>query len=368
MPPVSKSTPPGDFDPYSEWLGIAAHERPVDHYRLLGLPRFENDQGRILAAADHWMATVRKQQIGKRVAYTQQLLNELSSAKLCLLDPKSKAEYDTRLIEATRNKLGIAPADEAALRRQNNALWMHGASLPKIVVDNDDDGPSELPWVTMMVMFTGFAMAAIVIFVVVYTRLSAQRVATEEAKNPPRVIVVKQPAAPIPEVPLAPNELQQDGAGNLNFAFDKATLVGDASLLDSPLGQVIGQLRTPGDGAQWLFRGVSAGYFLVEVEYLPLAGPKGRVEIEVVAADTEPQKRAFSLRQNQVDENAKDVAAARQKAMQTPIVDRYSVMIKKKGTCTITLRPAESLSDKEGLRVKSVTIRANRLKSTQGSP
>jgi hypothetical protein len=374
MPPVSKTAASKAtasavaFDPYAEWLGIAAHERPVDHYRLLGLPRFENDPTRIQGAADHWMATVRKQQIGKRATYTQQLLNELSSAKLCLLNPQSKADYDTRLIESTRKQLGISPKDEAEFRLKNDSLWMHGASLPKIIVEADDEEPGELPWVTMIVMFTGFAMAAIIVWAVVYTRMSAQQTATEEAKNPPRVVVIEKAAVPIPETPLAPNELQQDAAGNLTFVFDKATLVGGAAIVDSPQGQVISQLQTPDDCAQWTFRGVSAGYFLVEVEYLPLSGPnKGKVEIEIVAADTEPQKRTFSLRQNQVDEDAADASTTRQKATETPIVDRYSLMIKKKGTCTMTLRPAEALSG-EGLRVKSVTIRANRLKPAEPTP
>ena len=40
-----------DFDPYWQWLGIAPHEQPADHYRLLGLPRYENDPAKIAAAA-----------------------------------------------------------------------------------------------------------------------------------------------------------------------------------------------------------------------------------------------------------------------------------------------------------------------------
>mgnify|MGYP001446848472 CR=1 FL=1 len=32
-----------DFDPYHKWLGIPPHDQPADHYRLLGIERFEND-------------------------------------------------------------------------------------------------------------------------------------------------------------------------------------------------------------------------------------------------------------------------------------------------------------------------------------
>ena len=55
-----------EFDPYQQWLGIAPHERPADHYRLLGLPRFETDVERIARAADERMALVRSYQTGPR--------------------------------------------------------------------------------------------------------------------------------------------------------------------------------------------------------------------------------------------------------------------------------------------------------------
>ena len=31
------------FDPYYRWLGIPPGEQPPDHYRLLGIERFEAD-------------------------------------------------------------------------------------------------------------------------------------------------------------------------------------------------------------------------------------------------------------------------------------------------------------------------------------
>src|SRR5687768_8561426 len=93
------------FDPYREWLGIEPHERPVDHYRLLGLARFERDAARIAAAADERMALVRRFQVGPRAIHTQKLLNELSAARLCLLSGTDKAAYDARLRTA-----GVPPA------------------------------------------------------------------------------------------------------------------------------------------------------------------------------------------------------------------------------------------------------------------
>ena len=42
------------FDPYHEWLGIRPEEHPVDHYRLLGIARFESDAAVISNAADYY--------------------------------------------------------------------------------------------------------------------------------------------------------------------------------------------------------------------------------------------------------------------------------------------------------------------------
>lgn len=86
-----------DFDPYHRWLGIAPEHRPPDHYQLLGIPRFESDADVIASAADRQMAHVRSYQSGRHSATTQRLLNELATARVCLLSPDQKAVYDERL-------------------------------------------------------------------------------------------------------------------------------------------------------------------------------------------------------------------------------------------------------------------------------
>ena len=88
------------FDPYHKWLGIAPDEQPADHYRLLGIKRFESDPDVIQHAADQRMAHVRTFQAGKRAAESQQILNEVAAARICLLDSEKKAEYDVGLSSA----------------------------------------------------------------------------------------------------------------------------------------------------------------------------------------------------------------------------------------------------------------------------
>lgn len=55
------------FDPYHKWPGIAPKDQPPNHYRLLGIELFEDD------------------------------CDELAAARVCLLKPEGKAEYDARL-------------------------------------------------------------------------------------------------------------------------------------------------------------------------------------------------------------------------------------------------------------------------------
>lgn len=85
------------FDPYRKWLGIPEADQPPHHYRLLGVGLFEDDADTIATAADRQMAHIRTFQIGPHSAVSQKLLNELSAARLTLLDEKKKAAYDRQL-------------------------------------------------------------------------------------------------------------------------------------------------------------------------------------------------------------------------------------------------------------------------------
>ena len=85
------------FDPLYKWLGIPPSEQPVNHYRLLGVVMFESDADVIAAAADRQMAHVKSFAMGRYASESQQLLNELARARVCLLNVERKAAYDQRL-------------------------------------------------------------------------------------------------------------------------------------------------------------------------------------------------------------------------------------------------------------------------------
>ncbi len=99
------------FNGYHVWLGIPANEQPPNHYRLLGIAVFETDLDVIDHASDRQMAHVRTFQSGRHQALSQQILNELANARLCLLNAPRKAEYDEQL----RGKLDSLPKAAAVL-------------------------------------------------------------------------------------------------------------------------------------------------------------------------------------------------------------------------------------------------------------
>lgn len=85
------------FDAYHKWLGIQPAEQPPDHYRLLGVARFESDREVLAAAADRQMAHVKSFAAGQYAAASQTLLNELAKARVTLLNALQKEAYDRRL-------------------------------------------------------------------------------------------------------------------------------------------------------------------------------------------------------------------------------------------------------------------------------
>ena len=89
-----------DFNPYLKWLGIPLKDQPPHHYRLLGVEPFEADADIIERAADRQMTYIRSLQNGEHAKAAQNLLNEISAAKVCLLNAESRQAYDHTLRKA----------------------------------------------------------------------------------------------------------------------------------------------------------------------------------------------------------------------------------------------------------------------------
>jgi hypothetical protein len=93
------------FDPYYEWLGIPPDEQPADHYRLLGIRRFESNSNVIENAAERQLLLLKTFQNGPQGPLTQRLMNEVSAARVCLLHERKRAEYDAEL----KGTSGVTP-------------------------------------------------------------------------------------------------------------------------------------------------------------------------------------------------------------------------------------------------------------------
>ena len=102
------------FDPYRKWLGIPSHEQPPNHYRLLGIGLFESDPDVIASAADRQMSHVRSFLSGQYAGMAQFVLNELAAARMCLLDPQQKAQYDLWLQQAMPMERQMPPLSRMA--------------------------------------------------------------------------------------------------------------------------------------------------------------------------------------------------------------------------------------------------------------
>lgn len=113
---------PEQFDAYHRWLGIPPSEQPPSHYRLLGLVDFESDVEVIRDAAERQIAHVRVRAL-KHPELSQKILNELAMAKLCLLNPESKAAYDKLLRKIAESKSTTMRKKAAAWAGLTAAQW-----------------------------------------------------------------------------------------------------------------------------------------------------------------------------------------------------------------------------------------------------
>lgn len=110
------------MDFYKEWLGIPEGPRPPDHYELLRVRRFEDDQDKIRAHYKKLNAHVRKYATGQYSLQSQELLNEMAKAMLCLTDPERKRDYDESLgreFPPETDDFGRQPILDVLLRQGN---------------------------------------------------------------------------------------------------------------------------------------------------------------------------------------------------------------------------------------------------------
>ena len=190
------------FDPYRKWLGIPSEKQPPHHYQLLGIAEFEDDPDVIENAANRQMAHVRSFQTGEHSQKSQELLNELAQAKICLLQVEAKANYDAELktkltpvpppptISNTPHP-GMTPmataANEVATPVRPNPSTEKAVPVRAVNPLNDLPGQSRsgsnpisrrarkrnsnqaIPWLLVFGMFTGVAILITVLYLLLKT-------------------------------------------------------------------------------------------------------------------------------------------------------------------------------------------------------
>lgn len=351
---------PEAFDPYSQWLGIDAAARPIHHYTLLGLPLFEADPNRIAAAADERMRHVRQFQSGPRGSYTQRLLNELAAARICLLSPASKANYDQQLHQIlfppTVPTNAAAPRPKRRVQDIMPPAWdgFSGEPLPA-----ETDAADETPTATVaspksktrqrdLQMVAGLGVLILLVavlggaFLWWMTRPESQ--VAENGNSPskelsPELNEITQPDAAdaktpgkLPKTPPLENTPEpsdaivvlQEGSGELNLTPSTALVEG--SLEREVIGTTDALIKWTGpqDAAEWQFKLVKPGFFELELQYISHPSLAGKL----VKVSWGSESKTFRLR-------AVEGEAA-------TIRDTHIIVVKRSGLHTLVVRPAEA--------------------------
>ncbi|HTU24920.1 MAG TPA: hypothetical protein VMF30_05960 [Pirellulales bacterium] len=124
-----------EFDPLYDWLGIPPQDQPPDHYRLLGVRRFEPSAEVIGNLAEQRISFVEKQQSGSRAAESRQLLDKLASARVCLLSREKRRQYDQYLRSQMPAPVAVAPYSVAAVPQALDPLDFTGPDAGAVDVD-----------------------------------------------------------------------------------------------------------------------------------------------------------------------------------------------------------------------------------------
>ena len=303
----------GSFDPFLDWLDIEPHEHPVDHYRLLGLRRFESKPEMIEAAADERMKRIRSYQTGPRGRLTQPILNAISKARLCLLDRQERADYDHQL--QSLDQLTQEGDDGEVTAEQSAEISLAIKDLYWTINDLGIRRRSRLPWISAVVVM----VAAIGIGLLIRDQRSNSDAEVEQEEP----VVKEPPAKEDGQVVVV-----QEATGEVNLSVSVAEVKGENMQLDIARQQVHGW-KTEDDLVRWRFHVVDGlGSFLLKVEY---------------AAEEQSGGGEFSVQLDDQDPTLMDVVATGSRTQFRN--DEKYVMIKSTGEHTLTLRALRLVGD-----------------------
>jgi hypothetical protein len=102
------------FDPLDTWFDISPDEQPPDHYKLLGIERFETDPQAIADGYEARIQHLDQQLNGLYGADAEQLKVRVGQAYGVLKDGAKRAKYDASLREADEDEpLRLQPLENS---------------------------------------------------------------------------------------------------------------------------------------------------------------------------------------------------------------------------------------------------------------
>jgi len=348
------------FDPYQQWLGIPPSEQPPHYYRLLGLPIFSTDVERIRSEADQRMQHVRTFQLGKRAQASQAVLNELASARVCLLSPESKARYDEALAEWLSAKLPVPPPvlppEAPPLLGTEPRALLPGEDTP--ITGTSGAAAVARPRQTTVrrKSYTGWIIIGCVV-VVTLGALAFLRIRQRPQHGTLEDVAGGQPATTLPEVGetaganlggktvAVPSEVvQQDNLGNVPLPLDRGRISGPTL---KQAGETTIEWRSKEDQIVWQFLISKPGIFRVVVMYAADASSAGGEAL--VSLSGRPRPLTLSIRDTGGSESF--------------VSDELSPMvaIQKSGRYTLTIvaaqQPGEQLMTLRGVELRRAAVR-----------
>jgi len=121
-------------DAIYELLGVPPEEQPADYYRLLGLARFEANPEVITNAASRQMLFVRQLAAGPYSQVSQDMLDLLAEAKVCLLNTDRRRAYDVEL-RRLMNRSTSSAGGAAASDTDGDSFQRKSSLLDSVIVD-----------------------------------------------------------------------------------------------------------------------------------------------------------------------------------------------------------------------------------------
>ena len=282
---------PADFDPYSDWLGIPPDEQPPDHYRLLGISRFEHDPEAIHKAADERMTHVRRFQTGPRGHYTQELLNEIATAKLTLLDESTRATYDSAL----RGQQAASVPPESSAGQQSSPtpgspisasfastdpVALPAGTTPRVVIPSGQAvGPTVSPtpravdqteepdapfYLQTWFLIVAVALVALVCGLAIYVNAMSVNRRTDQPRLAEQPGMEDGQSADRDKVPVV---VLSNPDRSVNLTAPMAVLRGELRLVKRDGQDVIANWISTESCAIWRFKIVEFGYYRAEITY-----------------------------------------------------------------------------------------------------